>query len=273
MTCASCWQSCGQTEAMDLEAGLLAVEWNPPRGVHAVMSTRVGGASAPPWRSLNLGDHVGDQPDRVAQNRERLRRSAGLPTGPRWLRQVHGSKVALLDALAPGGVPEADAAVAAGAQTICAVLTADCLPVLLAAKDGSAVAAAHAGWRGLAAGVLEAAVDQLRAHATSGAALQVWLGPAIGPTRFEVGDDVRDAFVAHDSDAQGSFAPAPAGRWLCDLYALARRRLAAAGVGDISGGGHCTYEEEALFFSHRRDVQHRRLAGTGRMAALIWRQT
>jgi len=254
-------------------AGLLAVDWDAPPGVGAAMTTRVGGASIAPWQSLNLGDHVGDQPEQVARNRSGLRAAAQLPDAPRWLRQVHGTRVVLLDALPPGESPEADAAVTTRAGIVCAVLTADCLPVLLAACDGSAVAAAHAGWRGLAAGVLEATTRQLRECATPGVALQAWLGPGIGPTRFEVGNDVRDAFVAGDPGAQAGFSPTPEGRWLCNLYLLARRRLAAAGVQQITGGTYCTYDDESRFYSHRRDVQHRRLAGTGRMAALIWRRT
>lgn len=272
MIFASCSPSCVRIDALEPGAGLLAVEWDAPPGVRAVMSTRAGGTSVAPWKSLNLGDHVGDRPERVAGNRQRLCLAAQVPAAPRWMRQVHGNSVALLDAPDAAAVPEADAAVTTRAANVCVVLTADCLPVLLAARDGSAVAAAHAGWRGLAAGVLEATVDRLRMLATPGTALQAWLGPAIGPRRFEVGDDVREAFVARDRDSQASFVPTPDGRWLCNLYALARLRLAAAGVREITGGGHCTYDEEALFFSHRRDVQHRGLAGTGRMAALIWRQ-
>lgn len=257
---------------MTVGAGLLAVEWQSPPGVGAVMTTRVGGASFAPWHALNLGDHVGDLPDHVARNRGVLQAAADLPAAPRWLRQVHGARVVLLDGLPAGEPPEADASVATRPGIVCAVLTADCLPVLLAARDGSAVAAAHAGWRGLAAGVLEEAVGQLRERAAPGVALQAWLGPAIGPTRFEVGHDVRDAFLANDPGAQAAFSPTTGERWLCDLYQLARRRLGVAGVQDITGGGFCTYGDEARFYSHRRDVQHRRLAGTGRMAALIWRR-
>lgn len=258
---------------MPIAAGLLAVDWDAPPGVAAVATTRLGGASHGAWQSLNLGDHVGDRPEHVALNRSGLRVVAGLPDAPRWLRQVHGTRVVQLDASPPGEPPEADAAVTSRAGIVCAVLTADCLPVLLAARDGSAVAAAHAGWRGLAAGVLEATTGQLRECATPGVALQAWLGPGIGPARFEVGNEVREAFLANDPGAHAGFAPTPAGRWLCNLYLLARRRLAAAGVQQITGGTYCTYDDEGWFYSHRRDVQHRRLAGTGRMAALIWRRT
>ena len=251
---------------------LLRPRWQAPAGVVALCTTRVGGASAAPWASLNLGTHVGDDPAAVAQNRRRLQVAAALPSVPGWLRQVHGIQVADLDALPAGGDPEADAAITGRPEVVCAVLTADCLPVVLAATDGSLVAAAHAGWRGLANGVLEATVAAIRARAGARIALSAWLGPAIGPAHFETGDDVRSAFLAADPGADAGFSPGRAGRWQCDLYQLARRRLEAVGVGDIGGGGFCTYAEEDRFYSHRRDVQHRGLAATGRMATLVWRQ-
>ncbi len=223
-------------------------QWRVAAGVHACSTTRAAGDLADPDTAL-----------------------PGLPAPPRWLRQVHGIVVADLDAdLA--AIPVADAAFTTRAGVVCAVRTADCLPVLFAARDGSAVAAAHAGWRGLAAGVLEATIDALHARCGAGLQLQAWLGPAIGPENFQVGPEVRAAFLDADAGADGAFAPTPhADRWLCDLYQLARRRLIAAGVTDIAGGGLCTYADETSFFSHRRDVQHRGLGATGRMASFIWR--
>lgn len=194
---------------------------------------------------------------------------AGLPSLPRWLKQVHGKVVADLDA--PGdALPVADAAITTRPGVVCVVRTADCLPVLLAAADGSAVGAAHAGWRGLADGVIETAVAALRARVGAGVPLQAWLGPAIGPGSFEVGDEVRAAFLAADAGAGVAFTAGRDSRWFCDLYLLARRRLAALGIDAVAGGGQCTYAQEAHFFSHRRDVQHRRLDATGRMASFIW---
>lgn len=249
-----------------------APEWRAPPGVRALITLRAGGVSAAPRDALNLALHVDDAPESVAENRRLLRIAARLPAEPRWLRQVHGSAVADLDVLPDGLVPEADAAVSTRRGTVCAVLTADCLPVLLAATDGSAVAAAHAGWRGLAGGVLEAAVAALRARMAPGIGLVSWIGPAISARHFEVQRDVRDAFLAVDAGNDAAFAPGRPGHWQCDLPLLARRRLAALGVADGGGGEHCTYAEEARFFSYRRDVQHRGLAGTGRSATLIWRQ-
>ncbi len=194
-----------------------------------------------------------------------------LPSAPRWLRQVHGVQVAPLEARAP--LPDAataDAAVTRTPGVVCAIRTADCLPVLLAAGDGSAVAAAHAGWRGMAAGVLEATVAGMRAGISAHVPLVAWLGPAIGPLHFEVGDEVRAAYMDVDPAAAGAFVRNSRGRWQCDLYELARQRLLACGISDIGGGGLCTYEDPVRFYSHRRDVQHLGLPTTGRMATLIW---
>jgi YfiH family protein len=239
----------------------LTPDWPAPPGVRALTTQRRGGASAPPLDSLNFGTAVDDRPEALAENRRRLAVAAGLPAEPRWLRQVHGRDTADLDA---GAIPEtADGAFTHRPGVVCALLTADCLPVLLARRDGTAVAAAHAGWRGLAAGVIEAAFAGLRAP---GSAVIAWLGPAIGPAHFEVGGEVREAFVALDAGAGGAFIANPAGRWQCDLYALARRRLASCGVDAVYGGEHCTFAETSRFYSHRRD--HGR---TGRMATLIWR--
>jgi hypothetical protein len=234
---------------------LLRPDWPVPGRVHAWITTRRGGVSAGRYASLNLGDHVGDDPAAVARNRTLLAAELGLPAAPLWLRQVHGCGVALAEDGARGC--EADATVARGPGRVCAVLTADCLPLLLCDRRGHRVAAVHAGWRGLCDGVIEAALDAL---GVPGPELLCWLGPAIGPGAFEVGDEVRAAFLARDSGANAAFRPSPQGRWLADLYTLARRRLAARGVGYVGGGCYCTFS----------DASYRRDADTGRMASLIW---
>ncbi len=221
-------------------------DWPAPAGVHALVTTRAGGVSLPPFDSLNLGDHVGDDPAAVALNRQRLR--AFLPAEPCWLKQVHGTTVAQADGLRDA--VEADASVAFLPGSVCAVLTADCLPVLFCDRKGSRVAAAHAGWRGLAAGVLESSVAAMRCDPAD---ILAWLGPAIGPQAFEVGDEVREAFV-----------PGRPGKWFADIYELARLRLMQAGVGSVHGGGFCTHADAGRFYSYRRD------GTTGRMAALVW---
>ena len=245
---------------------ILKPEWPAPPGVRAAFALRSGGVSAPPFDSLNLGAHVGDEAEAVAENRRRLRTQLRLPEEPAWMEQVHGIDVLDLDALAHGGaargVVSADAALTRRAGRICTVQVADCLPVLLAARDGSAVAAAHAGWRGLAGGVLEATVQAL---AVEPGQLIGWLGPGIGAAHFEVGEDVRRAFVTHDA-AAAAFTSNQRGRWQCNLAALARARLAALGVAAVFGGEWCTYADAARFFSYRRDGR------CGRMAALIWRE-
>jgi YfiH family protein len=223
------------------------------------MTLRTGGVSGGAYASLNLGDHVGDDPAAVATNRRRLREALALPAEPLWLEQVHGTDVA---GFGGPGRPRADAAVALQPGQVCAVMVADCLPVLLADRSGTCVAATHAGWRGLAAGVLEAAVAALPADASQ---LVAWLGPAIGPDAFEVGPEVRKAFLAVDEAADEAFRPGIGDRWLADVYRLARQRLARAGVTDVHGGGLCTVSDPARFFSYRRD------GATGRMAALVWR--
>jgi purine-nucleoside/S-methyl-5'-thioadenosine phosphorylase / adenosine deaminase len=246
-------------------------QWSAPARVRAAFTLRTGGVSVRPYESLNLGAHVGDAPSAVAENRRRVRLELGLPAEPVWLQQVHGTEVADLDALAPreiasdraGGSepPRADAAVTRQSRRVCVIQVADCMPVLFAARDGSAIGAAHAGWRGLAGGVLEATVRKLGVSPTQ---LLSWLGPTIGQEHFEVGDEVRAAFSSRDPADASAFVANARGRWQCDLYALARRRLAALGVSDVSGGGWCTYADAARFFSYRRDGQ------CGRMAALIW---
>jgi YfiH family protein len=241
---------------------ILTPEWPAPPEVHAAFTLRSGGVSAPPFDSLNVGTHVGDDPAAVAENRRCLRTHLRLPEEPAWMEQVHGIEVLDLDVQRSAAGIAADAAMTRRAGAVCAVQVADCLPVLLAARDGSAVAAAHAGWRGLAAGVLEATVRRL---AVEPGGLIAWLGPAIGQAHFEVGEEVRRAFLAHDAGAASAFAANSRGRWQGDLAGLARRRLAALGVADF-GCYWCTYSDGSRFFSYRRDGR------CGRMAALIWRE-
>jgi polyphenol oxidase len=242
-----------------MAAFYLTPDWPAAAGVRAAFTLRTGGVSLPPFDSLNIGAHVDDAADAVSENRRRVARGLGLASEPGWLEQVHGAEVADLDAGAP--MVRADAALTRVAGRACAVQVADCLPVLFAAHDGSAVAAAHCGWRGLAGGVLEATVRALKVPADE---LYAWLGPAIGPRAFEVGDEVRTAFVAQDARAAAAFAANPRGRWQCDLFELARQRLAALNVLAVYGGGVCTHEDPQRFFSYRRDGR------CGRMAALIW---
>jgi polyphenol oxidase len=253
--------------------GLLLPEWPAPAGVRAAFTLRTGGVSAAPYDSLNIGAAIGDSPEAVAENRRRVAQALRLPGEPRWLEQVHGSQVVTLGGVAAvdsvgassfvaaEDVPKGDASVVVGPGRVCAIRVADCMPVLFAARDGSAVGAAHAGWRGLAGGVLEATVERLGVPASQ---LIAWMGPAIGQANFEVGDEVRAAFMATDPDAASAFLPNARGRWQCDLYTLARRRLAAMGVAGVYGGGWCTFADTERFFSFRRNAQ------TGRMAALIW---
>jgi len=247
---------------------VLRPNWPAPPAVRAAFTLRAGGASAGPFESLNLGARVGDAPGAVAENRRRVRVHLGLVADPLWLEQVHG--VGVLEAQAhsrdvaaatPAAAPCADALIARGPREVCAVQVADCLPVLFADRDARAVAAAHAGWRGLAAGVLEATVAGLGGPPER---LLAWLGPAIGVRHFEVGDEVRRAFLAHDTAAAEAFTANERGRWQCDLVHLARQRLSRLGVPAVYGGPWCTYADPGRFFSYRRDGQ------CGRMAALIW---
>jgi len=241
---------------------ILTPEWPAPAGVRAAFTLRSGGVSPPPFDSLNLGAHVGDEAAAVIENRRRVRAELRLAEEPAWIEQVHGIEVLDLDLEARAGIA-ADAALTRRAGPVCAVQVADCLPILLAVRDGSAVAAAHAGWRGLAAGVLEATVKKLAAEPGR---LIAWLGPGIGPAHFEVGEEVRAAFLASDADAASLFTPNARGRWQCDLAGLARGRLVALGVSAVFGGEWCTYGDALRFFSYRRDGR------CGRMAALIWRE-
>jgi polyphenol oxidase len=266
------------------EQGLVSAPAGWPDGVSACMTSRRQGVSVAPFESWNLGDHVGDQPEAVARNRERLRDRIGAR--PVFLRQVHGTTVAELGPDSPDGL-EADACWTQERGLACTVMVADCLPLLLSAPDGSSVAAVHAGWRGLLGqgghGVLEALCEAWPAARTPAqrAGLRVWLGPCIGPAAFEVGAEVRSAFVAADSQAATAFRPVIAGtdpsdlaqKFLADLPALARQRLARLGIVQIAGNDGnpdwCTVSQSSVFFSHRRDAG--RLGSTGRMAGCIWR--
>lgn len=234
--------------------------WPAPPGVHACCTTRSGGVSRPPFDSMNLGEHVGDDPRDVKQNRTLLRWALALPAEPRWLNQVHGTEVAhLLEKT--GGIIEADAAWTDRSGVVCPVMTADCLPVVLCDREGGRIAVAHAGWRGLAAGVIEQTIDAMGCR---GGELLAWLGPAIGPQAFEVGDEVRAAFMAHEAGAEQAFTAHGDGHWLADIYLLAQQRLARKNVSAIYGGQWCTFSEPARFYSYRRDGR------CGRMATLIW---
>jgi YfiH family protein len=239
----------------------LVPDWPAPPGLRAVSTLRGSGASAGPYASFNLGLHVGDEKMRVIENRHRLIEELGLPSSPQWLTQVHGNRV--IEAGLMAGAPEADATFTSAAGRVCAVMTAECLPSLLCSRDGGAVAAVHAGWKGLAGGVVESAVAALGTRE-----LLAWLGPAIGPDAFEVGEAVRSLFTALDSAFTGAFRPAGEDKWLADIYQLGRVILTRAGLQPdaIHGGGWCTHDQPDDFFSYRRDRV------TGRMATLIWRE-
>jgi polyphenol oxidase len=242
---------------------VLIPDWPAPSSVRAAVTTRrMSGHSLAPYDPMNLGSRCGDAPESVVANRLALARLLDLPTQPPWLHQVHGITVHHTGARSPQGEePVADAAVAHAGNAVLAILTADCLPLLLCTGDGSAIAAAHAGWRGLAAGVIETTVAQLDAPADR---VIAWLGPAIGARSYEVGEEVRGAFVNEHADAAKAFTATRTGHWHCDLYALARQRLAAVGVHAVYGGGYDTFTDPR-FYSYRRDPQ------TGRFASLIWR--
>jgi YfiH family protein len=250
---------------------LLIPDWPAVPGIRATVTTRhLAGRSQAPFDACNLGNRCGDEAFAVEANRASLKQRLDLPEQPYWLRQVHGTSVANGDDFAMSGddrvafasdEPEADAAVARSPGVVLAVLTADCLPVFFCAADGTEVAIAHAGWRGLAAGVIEATLDRM---STPSADVLAWLGPAIGAVSYEIGEEVRAAFVDRDAADASAFTPTRPGHWRCDLYALARRRLETAGVRRIYGGGFDTFTDPR-FYSYRR------AARTGRFASLIWR--
>ncbi len=240
-----------------MQHGWIVPDWPVAASVRALATTRAGGASRGRYAGLNLALKVGDDPDAVEENRAVLR--SHLPADPMWLDQVHGTDVVDLEGATPR--PRADGAVARTRHRVCAVLTADCVPVLLAARGGGVVGVAHAGWRGLANGVIEATLARMGVPPGDVAA---WLGPGISQAAYEVGAEVYDSFVARDPGARAAFRPGAPGKYHADLYTLARRRLGAAGVTTVHGGGFCTYAERERFYSYRRD------GVTGRMATLVW---
>ena len=245
--------------ARGLQLKLIQPDWPLSGNLRAVQSTRMGGVSLGPFQSLNLATHTGDSPAAVQENRARLAEALGLARPLVWPRQVHGAGVAAADSLTSD--TEADAVVGFGPGVVCSVQTADCLPVLFASLDGTSFAAAHAGWRGLAAGVLEATIHSMRQPR---AAITAWIGPAIGPQAFEVGPEVREVFLRDDPGAGPAFHAGRGDRWNADLYALARRRLARAGLVQVYGGEYCSFSDPSRFFSYRRD------GVCGRMASVIW---
>lgn len=244
---------------IEFDSELIRPDWPAPARVHAASTTRHGGVSTGPYASLNLGEHVGDVADAVSENRRRVGEALNLTQTPHWLQQVHRTRVAQLDGSVV--IEPADAVVTTRAGEVCVIMTADCLPVLLCDRSGSVVAAAHCGWRSLAAGVLENTVKTMETKASE---LMAWLGPAIGPEAYEVGDEVMQAFVDIDVHATAAFRHKPNGKWLCDLYALARLRLEALGIKAVYGGGFCTLTDKDRFFSYRRDEK------CGRMGTFIW---
>jgi len=235
-------------------------QWPAPKQIKAFSSTRQGGVSEMPYGSLNLGAHVGDQITDVTENRQRFADHINMPTSLRWLNQVHGTKTVTLPSKALGDL-EADASFTQTKGQVCAVMTADCLPLLICNNKGTQVAACHAGWRGLCDGVIESSIAKFE----DASDLMVWLGPAIGASAFEVGGEVKEAFVLQDKQAESAFKTSRNdGKWLADIYLLAKQRLKVLGVNQIYGGDYCTYEDESQFFSYRRDKQ------TGRLASVIW---
>ncbi|KIO49897.1 peptidoglycan editing factor PgeF [Nitrosospira sp. NpAV] len=238
--------------------------WPAPGNVKALFTTRNGGTSSGPYASFNLGDHVGDDPKIVEQNRALLRRI--LPAEPRWLKQVHGTTPVRIDQYDCSAPCDGDAAFSRCAGNVCAVLVADCLPILFCDHAGTVAGVIHAGWRGMAGGVIERTLSRISPTGGIDIRIMAWLGPAIGPSHFEVGEEVRQAFIEHDKISAIAFLPhrAHGGKWLADLFLLARQRLAEAGVTEVYGGGECTFSDPERFFSYRRD------GNTGRMAGLIW---
>ncbi len=239
---------------------LLRPEWPAPKGIHACSTLRVGGISQAPFDALNLGSHVGDDSHAVTENRRRLQQQLQLPQAPQWLNQIHTTQIIKAPAIVDDAPPTVDAIWSDAEDRVCAVLTADCLPLLYCSLDGRYIAAAHAGWRGLAAGIVEQTLETLPVKAEQ---VMVWLGPAIGAQAFQVGAEVVQAFVQQHAEDEAAFK-VDGDRWLADIYQLAKNRLYRMGVQQIYGGEHCTFSDER-FFSYRRENQ------TGRMATLIWR--
>lgn len=246
--------------AINVSASFICPQWPAPKKVKAYSSTRLGGVSKSPFSSLNLGAHVGDDAKSVDSNRQLFALQTNMPKSLRWLNQVHGSHTVHLPSSVAGDIA-ADASFTQMKEQVCAVMTADCLPLLVCNEKGTEVAACHAGWRGLCEGVIESCIAQF--DSTEG--LMVWLGPAIGARAFEVGSEVKQAFIDKDISAEAAFKPSTNDKkWLADIYLLAKQRLAKLGIDQIYGGDFCTYEDEEHFFSYRRDQQ------TGRLASVIW---
>jgi polyphenol oxidase len=240
--------------------GWITPDWPAPTSVRALSTLRTGGVSRGNYASFNLATHVGDERNSVLRNRELLKDAASLPAEPIWLEQVHGNVVWQVSGPS-SSTPIADASVTRTKKQICTILTADCLPVIFCDLEGTAVGAAHAGWRGLAGGVLN---ETLRAMGSPAARVIAWMGPAIEQSAFEVGDEVREQFVARTPHHANAFASNDRGRWQADIYALARRELESLGVAGVYGGGFNVYADAERFFSYRRDKQ------TGRMATMVW---
>lgn len=251
-------------EENDFIHNWLYPDWPAPANIHAVTTTRIGGVSQGAFDSMNLADHVEDDPEAVQTNRDRLKEKLGLQAEPFWLSQEHGTQV--INAMDANPGTKADGAYSSQSGDVCAVLTADCLPVLLCNQAGTRVAAVHAGWRGLLAGVIETALDNMK---VSGSEVLAWLGPAIGPDAFEVGSEIRSQFVARHPQATDAFQQNPhkQDKWLADIIQLARLRLSLKGVSQVYGGNWCTFADKNRFYSYRRD------GVTGRMASLIWMET
>lgn len=237
---------------------LIIPDWPAPDNIRAITTTRIGGISKPPYASFNLATHVEDDIYHVAYNRTQLFQQLKLPNAPAWIEQVHGTTI-INAAEKFSQPPQADASFSEQANVVCAVMTADCLPVLLCDKQGKYIAAIHAGWRSLVAGIIEATRDHLQSED-----IIAWLGPAISGKQYEVGDEVRQQFIAADKEAEIAFNKNTKDKWCLDMYAVAKQRLARAGIQQVYGGDFCTYEDDTRFYSYRRD------GNTGRMASLIW---
>ena len=238
---------------------LIYPDWPAPDNIKAVNTARIGGISSPPYDGFNLADHVGDDVDRVASNRDYLIELAQLPSDPLWLEQTHSTLI--IDSQNWHSGIEADAMISHNTNHVCVVMTADCLPILLCNQQGDTVAAVHAGWRGLAAGIIEKTIHSFSCNPYD---IVAWLGPAIGPNQFEVGEDVYHAFTQHDPQAKLAFQQSDSEHYLADIYRLARQRLNNLGISAIYGGDYCTVTDHQQFFSYRRD------GVTGRMTSLIW---
>ncbi len=244
---------------MSRTASGFEAEWPAPEGVRSWVTTRSGGVSRPPYDSMNLATHVGDRVEDVLHNRQLLQDWVRLPTEPVWLNQLHQTRVVELPT--EGSMPTADGSWSRQPGVVCAVLTADCLPILITNRSGTAVAALHAGWRGLAAGIIE---QGLRCFSEPCESLMVWLGPSIGQPSYEVGEEVREKFCQLAEESEEMFLPSPGGRWLASMAGLARQQLSRLGVTSIYGGEWDTFREDEQFFSYRRDGE------SGRFATLIW---